>query len=435
MHLIGRRNLLAGMGLGAGAHLLGAFWKSSLPEALGQQPNRKRLILFTAANGFLERFYNCPSRSETDFDLSPVYAPVAAHKSKMVIASKFYNPFSKALHGNQHATLTMMESTNPNVSQKRGPPGGISIDRLIGKKIGAGDSFSSTVSGRGISVSADGPGQSVPLISSPAKAFETYFGGATAAPPTGGAGGMTGPQQETFQTNFEKDKSFLDLLRGDVSRMNARLAAPEKAKLDQYLESLRNLETQIAKRNMAQTGCTKPGQPADAGALDQQLIAHIDIVFAAQKCGLTRVSHIAFEGMEGPHITYSWLKDPRNHHDDHHANDTPMLQKIVTWWFERMGQMLNHLASTPEGNGTMLDNSLVMFVNTCGGSHHRGYDNHPMVWFGGAGGKLKGGRYLTYPAGRHSMADAYVSVASMMDVPMDRFGAPNHCKGPLPGLV
>ena len=68
----------------------------------------------------------------------------------MVIASKFYNPFSKALHGNQHATLTVSESTKPGVSQMRGPPGGISIDRLIGKKIGASDAFSSTASGRGI---------------------------------------------------------------------------------------------------------------------------------------------------------------------------------------------------------------------------------------------------------------------------------------------
>ena len=397
MHFIGRRNLLAGMGLGAGAHLLGAFWKSTLPQAMGAEPARKRLILFTAANGFLERFYTCPSRSETDFDLTPVFQPVAAHKSKMVVLSKLYNPFSKALHGNQHATLTVMESTNPNVSQKRGPPGGISIDRLIGKKIGAGDSFSSTVTGRGISVSADGAGQSVPLISSPSKAFDTFFGGAAPTPPPGGA--MPGPTLDTFQSNFEQDKSFLDLLRSDVSRMNARLAAPERAKLDQYLESLRNLEVQIAKRTMAQTGCTKPGKPADGGVLDQQLIAHIDIAFAAQKCGLTRVSHIAFEGMEGPHITYSWLKDPRNHHDDHHAGDMPILQKIATWWFERIGQMLNHLASTPEGNGTMLDNSLVMFLNTCGGSHHRGYDNQPIVMFGGRRGQAQGGSLPQLPRG------------------------------------
>ena len=100
-----------------------------------------------------------PPAASTDFDLSPVFQPVAAFKSKMVIASKFFNPFSKALHGNQHATLTVKESTQPGQSQERGPPGGISIDRLLAKQIGAGDAFSSTASGRGICVSADGPGQ------------------------------------------------------------------------------------------------------------------------------------------------------------------------------------------------------------------------------------------------------------------------------------
>jgi hypothetical protein len=434
MHFIGRRNFLAGMGLGAGAHLLGSMFKSIVPEALGQSITKKRMILFTAANGLLERFYTCPARNENDWDLSPVLSPLAAHKKRMVVASKFYNPFSKALHGNQHATLTMKESTNPNVAQERGPPGGISIDRFIGKQIGAGDAFASTASGRGICVSADGPGQSFPLISSPSKAFDTYFGGAAGGtgpmgPATGGGG---------FEKDFLAHKSFLDVLRPDIARMNARLAGPEKAKLDQYLESLRTLEREVAQRANAQGSCMKGARPTDSAVLGDNITAHIDIIFAAQRCGLTRVSHIAFEGMEGPHIVYNWLGDPRNHHDDHHASDMPMLQKIATWWFQKVNQMVTHLANTPEGNGTMLDNSLVLYVNTCGGTHHRGYDNHPVIMIGGAGGALRtgtNGRYLNYPAGRHSLADAYVSWAQMMDVKIDKFGDPAHSKGPLPGLV
>jgi hypothetical protein len=436
MHLIGRRNFLAGLGLGAGAHLLGGTFKAMLPEALGQTLTRKRLILFTGANGLLERFYTCPARSETDFDLSPVLSPLAAHKKKMVIASKFYNPFSKALHGNQHATLTVKESTQPNVSQERGPPGGISIDRLIGKQIGAGDAFASTCSGRGICVSADGPGQSVPLISSPGKAFDTYFGGAPTGPDT------MGPAAGGFEKNFLADKSFLDDLRADIGRMNARLAGPEKAKLEQYLESLRNLEREVAQRATTQTGCQKGARPADTTVLGDMITQHIDIVFAAQKCGLTRVSHIAFEGMEGPHITYSWLNDPRNHHDDHHASDMPILQKIATWWFQKVNQMVTLLANTPEGNGTMLDNSLVVYLNTCGGTHHRGYNTHPVIMIGGGGGGANGalrtgttGRYLTFPEGKHCLSDVYVSLAQVLDVKLDKFGDPAHCKGPLPGLV
>jgi hypothetical protein len=61
MHIIGRRNFLAGLGLGVGSPLLGSIFKSMLPEAQGAVTTRKRLILYTAANGFLERFYTCPT--------------------------------------------------------------------------------------------------------------------------------------------------------------------------------------------------------------------------------------------------------------------------------------------------------------------------------------------------------------------------------------
>jgi hypothetical protein len=428
MHIIGRRNFLAGLGLGAGSQLLGGIFKGMLPEALGATGTRKRLILYTAANGFLEKFYTCAARSSTDFDLSPVFQPLAARKSQMVVLSKFYNPFSKALHGNQHATLTVKESTNPNVAQMRGPPGGISIDRFLAKQIGAGDAFSSTASGRGICVSADGPGQSFPSISSPGKAFDTYFAA---------AGGMNGMGGTGIEANFAKNRSFLDVLRGDIGRMNARLAGPEKAKLDQYLESLRTLENQLGQRAMA-GGCAKGARPTaetSTAKLGDVMSAHTDVILAAQKCGLTRISHILFEGMEGPHIVYDWLNDPKNHHDDHHAGDMTTCLKIATWWMSQVSRMVEGLAATPEGNGTMLDNSIVMFVNTCGGAHHRGQNNHAVVMIGGAGGALKGGRYLTFPEGQRCLSDVYVSLANMMDVPITTFGEASVCKGPLPGLA
>jgi hypothetical protein len=219
--------------------------------------------------------------------------------------------------------------------------------------------------------------------------------------------------------------------------MNARLAAPEKAKLDQYLESLRTLETQLGQRAMA-SGCAKGTRPtAEQGAakLGDVMSAHTDVILAAQKCGLTRISHILFEGMEGPHIVYDWLNDPRNHHDDHHAGDMVMCQKIATWWMSQINRMVDGLAATPEGTGTMLDNSIVMFVNTCGGAHHRGQNTHAAVMIGGAGGALKTGRYLTFAEGKYCMSDLYVSLANLMDVPITTFGDPSVCKGPLPGLV
>jgi hypothetical protein len=428
MHLIGRRNLLNGLGLGAGATLLGGIWKKIVPEALGQAP-RKRIIIFVGSNGLIERFSTCQSRGERDFDLGPAYQPVAAYKDRLTIMHRFFIGFGASLHGSQQSTLTVMPSTQPGAAQYRGPAGGVSIDRFIAKKIGTADAFSSTAVGRGISVSADAANQQFPLILSPAKAFSTYFGGAL--PPSGG---MAGPAGGSFEGDFQKDKSFLDVVQTDITKMNARLAAPERAKLDQYLESLRALERQIGQRGVAQAGCMKPAAPSGPEpALNQQIEQLVDITAAVHRCGLTHVTYVSFEGMEGPKVKYTWLGDTRNHHDDHHAGDTNMTQKIATWWFTQMARMADHLAKTPEGNGTMLDNSILAMLNTGGGVHHRGGNKHPVILLGGRPGT--GGRYLQYPEGRHGIGDVYVSLANMMGATTQTFGDPKICKGPLPGLA
>ncbi len=451
MHIIGRRNFLGGLGLGAGAHLLGGIFRPLLAEAQGQA-SRKHLFLFTAANGLLERHTTCTARSETDFDLSASYAPLAPYKSNLVIASKFFNPYSKALHGNQMATLTVMESPDRGAAQARGGPGGISIDRFIAKQIGAGDPFSSTAVGctqfrtggsaeRALCTSADGPGQPFPAFGSPAVAFREWFG---ARMPGAMPGGMMGAAADSFEASLGKNRSFLDLIAEDVTRMKMRLGGPERNKLDQYLESLAVVEKEAAKRTTVQAGCATVGAPAlpvARGALDEGLDPevldqHIDVTHAAHMCGLTRVSHIAIEGMEGPHVKYSWLGDPKNHHDDHHANDNTILQKIVVYWFSKMARLADLLAKTPEGNGTMLDNSVIVFINTCGGAHHRGHDSHPLIMVAGKASGLRGGRYLKYAEGQRCISDAYVSLANLfLPTPITTFGNPAVCKGPLPAFA
>jgi hypothetical protein len=249
-----RRRFIAGLGLGTASPLLTSIAGTLVGEAAAQPGGAatakfKRLILFTGSNGLLERFTTCRTRGERDFDLGPIYHPVAAYKDRMTIAHRFFIPHSKDLHGSQTSTLTVVPCTNPSASHFRAPPGGISIDRHIAKKIGVGDAFSSTAVGRGGSISADGPGATFPLIYAPAPAFAKYFGGAL---PAGGAAepGAGGGFVNDF---VAKDRSILDWLRADAGRLEARLGAPERVKLEQYLESLRALERQTTTRGTAPT--------------------------------------------------------------------------------------------------------------------------------------------------------------------------------------
>lgn len=444
MHIIGRRNMLAGLGLGAGSLLL-PITRGLVGAARADQGPRKRLILFTAANGLLERYFTCQARGETDFDLPAALAPLGPYKDRLVIAHKFFNPYSKALHGNQMATLTVTESPQQ-ATQMRGPPGGISFDRLIASKAYGSDPISSTALGcvayrtnatpeRALCLSADGPRQPYPAIGSPALAFKTYFGG-----------GVPGGETDSLAGTLGKNRGFLDLVNDDIRRLGTRLSGGERAKLDQYLMTLQQVEKEIGQLAAAQGNCKTIAPPAIAaskGALDETLDAevldaHIDVTLAAQRCNLTHVSHISIEGMEGPHARYTWVGQTRNHHDDHHASNYPILEKIVVYWMQKMFKVVDALAKTPEGNGTMLDNSLVVFINCCGGAHHRGHEKHPLVMVAGKNVGMRGGRYLTYAEGKHCISDAYTSIVNLFLDPKDqvaKFGNPAVCKGPLPGLI
>jgi hypothetical protein len=423
------------MGLGAGAPFLGSLFDRLLPEAMGAvAPGRRRFLLITHGGGLLEENYTCKTRDETDFDLTPVMSPLEPYKKDLLVLSKFFVPIDKRQHGNQFAALSMKASTNQVYGNWAGrPAGGISIDRFLAGRIGSTDAFSSLSqgieegAGFAPTLSADGPGQEHPAIGSPVKAYERYF-----------AKAMTGGGGQDVQALLARDKSLLDAIRGDITRMNARLATAERAKLQQYTDSLRGLERQLTQLVQNQPTCdVLPAKPTVGGAsLNPNVIAaHIDVAFQAHRCGLTRVSHMSIHGFSSPHNHYGWLGDKQGFHECNHTKNRPIIDKISTYIFEKVAQMAGLLAGTQEGNGTMLDSSLVVFLNTCGGKHHDGHDTYSVITLGKAGGALRTGRVVNYPPKQHTLADVWVSCLNAMGVEATTFGEAQHCKGPLPGLT
>lgn len=435
---LARRDFLSAMGLGAGTWLLAPiFSRRLLPEAMGAvTPGRKRFILMTHGGGLLEEHYTCPARSETDFDLGPVLKPFEPFRKQLLVLSKFFCPIDKRQHGNQYAVLSMMKSPNQDYGNYKGlPPGGVSVDRFLARQIGAQDAFDSTLvgideqKGNPVNLSAEGLNKPYPAIGSPLKAYDTYF-----------ARQMTGADDPMATAKLiAEERSVLDLIRGDIARMNARLAGPGRAKLDQYLDALRGVERRLMDLGGTGARCQPPPRPAELmerSSLDPSVIAaHIQVTYAAHLCGLTRVSHISIHGFSSPHTPYRWLGDTQGLHVCMHERFMGSIVRIGTYVSSQVARMAELLAKTPEGDGTMLDNSLLVFVNVGGGTHHNGHNNYSVISLGKAGGTVRTGRYVAYPQGRHSLGDVWTGVVNALGVPVKAFGDPAYVKEPLPAFV
>jgi hypothetical protein len=468
--LLKRRKLLQ---LGAGAAVLGPLGAHLLRDAEAAVPTPKRFLVLTAGAGFHRVNYRREPTSETEFPLGGVYSSFEAKwKSKLTILERFYNPFDLALHGNAWALLCMKPSTRPddNPDFRLPNPGGISIDRFIGQELVkrqrqaqlAEDAQASIAMGLqeygnapALCVSADGPDQPFPARATPMAAYSAYFGALA-------EGQTLSPEQL-----LARDQSLLDFVRGETASLGAQLGMHERRKLDQYETSLRELEHQLGRVYASQGQCaayTGPNPGLDHYVRDVSMEAchaFADIAANAFACNLTHAAHISILGREAPHRAFPWLTGNLDHHGmgANHTNDMASMAKIDEFVLSLLPRIMDKLAEVPEGNGSMADNTLLMYVNSCGGRDHNGQYHHAVVMLGDAGGAIRAGRYLRYPGGpayqglahdpdatpgvafkqtdpnQHSLSDVYVAVARAMDIPIDSFGDPAHCKGPLPGLL
>ena len=404
---INRRAFLGAMTAGTGVLLLDRLRDSLISEARAAGDRPKRLVIFVNGNGLHEERYKTTVRSETDFDLPPIFAPLQPYKQDLIIVQKLFNPHNKELHGNGWATLSVVPSPRTGGDQDGAffaLPSGVSLDRHLAREIGGQTPFPSINLGlleERESVphcSSDGPGRAFPAERSPVTAYSRLFG------PLLPRGGI--PTEKLLA----QDKSVLDRTQRDIQRTLARLAGPERAKMEQYLESIRALELRLSRLGAVQAACA--GAPAPAarlhdlqqsrGPVEPEVIqGHIDVAFNALACGLTRIAAISMHGRTAAFNPIPAVGSTVGHHIECHDLNNDAIQRIDTLFSQQVAVMLGKLKGAPEGSGTMLDNTLVMWINSGGGLHHSGWNNHAVVLAGKAGGALRTGRYLTFPLGAH----------------------------------
>lgn len=395
--------------------------------------------------------------SEHTFALSPQLEPLERHRSECL----FFNGLSMgATDSGSHPGGAKKLLTAVDGGQ------GESIDQVLARTAGASAPFRHLYLGAMANannasgdkhISYPSAGQSIAPEDDPLRAFERLFGSAAPAPPGSPppGGSPPGPMRDPRVT-------VLDRVIGEVDALRTRLGQVERRKLELHLESLREVEARIkaaamnggGSGSMGGTGAMcRPGAPSiPAGELGRPerfpeiLRLQLELTVEAMACGLTQVAVI-----QGSHHTsdlimsrfmgtemYDPAFDMRSHQASHYGARHDYAHREFRdyvaqrrWWVEQFAYLLDLLRARPEGDGSMLDNSVVLLVTeVCDGNTHL-HDNMPFVLAGRAGGAISPGRLLQLGHARHG--DLLAAIAHAMGQPFSGFG--DASSGPLPGVL
>ncbi|MEY4581588.1 MAG: hypothetical protein RL701_6291 [Pseudomonadota bacterium] len=328
-----------------------------------------------------------------------------------------------------------------------GSAGGASVDQKIAASIGKTSKFSSLQFGVRV-VYTDtngrpiwsGPGNAVPAMMSPWDAYTRVFTGAAA--PTAPVATPTTPAAP--KPNLRK--SALDNSLTEISSLRGRLTASDRARVDSYQESLRDIERRLQATNPVATGgvsagCSQPtlGSKVDAmGEANYPAVGKLqmDLIVAAMQCGQTRVASLQW-GNSNDQCSYPWLGINSIGHDLAHNNGNcdPSGSKklqVTQWYAEQFAYLLGKLKSIPEGTGSMLDNTVILWVSEFSDSNGHASDNLMWLLMGNAAGYFKQGQVLN--VGGRGTNDLHTTLCNAFGIADKSFGNAAYCAGAIPQL-
>ncbi|MEQ1877470.1 MAG: DUF1552 domain-containing protein [Bdellovibrionia bacterium] len=419
-----RRRFLKSLGAGMAGGLVLTPWDMIAPlRAEAQTPSRKRLLVFHTSNGSVLSNW-MSTGTETNFTLSRILKPLEPHKADLLVLKGLKpGPGDHVGHRGTGCILTGVECNGEKGSSSHR---NISVDQFIADHFAAQNRFhslqfcaaDSRLDIKGWAdyglMSAKGPNQPVKPELDPVKAFDRVFSGVT------GTGTAPDPKAEAIRL---RRRSVLDTVISELSGLKNRLSGAELAKIDAHLSSIREIERTLQAPVSAGGICTVPGRPSTMdltsdATFPTRLRLHTDIMIQAMACGLTQVGTVDAEGGQG-RIKFTWL-GIGEHHDVSHSQGEEKT-KINEWYAMQFEYMIRRMKSIPDGAGTMLDNTVLAWVNElgAGGDPHIS-SNLPWVLAGRCGGYFKTGRFVDVSAeNRHNVL---VSLMHAMGVAKNTFG-------------
>jgi hypothetical protein len=379
-----------------------------------------------------------PAAVGRDFDLSPTsLAPLEPFRNDITIISntdvRNAEAFTAPEIGGDHfrSSAVFLTQMHPKQTQGSDVHVGTSIDQYYAQKDGQTTAIPSmqlcieNVDQAGgcsygysctytDSISWAAPDQPLPMIRDPRTVFDQLFGvGATPA--------------ERRERRAE-DKSILDWLGGAITRMNKNLGAADRARLADYLEDVREIERRIQQVEAANNSGQPRELPGAPVGVPDSFEQHVKLMFDLQALALASDTTRVFAFKLGrdasnrvyPDSGYKAAFHSASHHQDRDERITDFA-KINKYHVSMIPYFLTKLKNTPDGESTLLDNSLIIYGSPMGNSNVHNHKRVPLFLAGHAGGALKGGLHFKAADGT-PMANVMLAVSHLLGMEMPNFG-------------
>jgi hypothetical protein len=460
-----RRTLLRGLGVGMALPWLEIMTPRRTARAATTKP--LRFLAVTAPHGIHMPAWT-PTATGAGYTLPPILEPLANLKAQFSVLSGLANyPASittKEFAGSHaRGTGAVLTQAPLRFTSDKNIENGISIDQLVANQIKsqtrlpsleigavAGSATGNCEDGYSCAylhnISWSGSTTFMPKETSAKALFTRIFAGGVPKPAPTPAGMAPAPVATGPNKDLIYRHNILDLVRSEATSLSGKVGSRDKAKLDEYLTSVGEMQRRVIELEKAGSATAPPPvlapacmmgtAPADPGSVyEQQLRVLSDMMVLAFSCDITRVGSFMYEDPFNSR-SFSFLGVTGDHHNlSHHggsATKQAALQKIDTWEITQFAYLLDKMSKSQDADGeSMLQNSIVMFTSEFGdGDNHYHWDL-PVLVAGAAGGRWKPGRHIAYPhkgaeqPGNKTdmpMANLFVSVAQAFGIETNTFG-------------
>ena len=430
---IPRRTVLRGLGASLALPLLDGMVPAFAAIRNSAAAPVKRLGVVYVPNGMMMNHWT-PRTEGAGFDFPTVMKPLEPFRRHVQVLSGMHGVDGEGPHARSSTRFLSGVGAKPDNGSDLSA--GVSMDQLAGRVLGRETQLATlelALDGRDFAGSCDdgfscaytntiawtNETTPLPMENNPRVVFERLFGDS----------GSTDPAIR--KARLRKDASLLDSVTERAGALSRELGAGDRAKLGQYLEAVRDIERRIQMAE-AQSGRELPvvDQPAGIpGTFGEHAKLMFDLQALAYETDLTRVATFMM-GREITGRTYAEIGVPDAHHPiSHHQRDPAKLAKLTKinqYHVQLFSDFLARLAATPDGDGTLLDHSMIIYGAGMADSNAHASQNLPILLAGGGAGT--GGRHVRYSADT-PLANLHLSLLDKLGVPVESLG---HANGRLP---